>query len=222
MDWTWLLNNDTVVARDSLTEMVKLGQKERRVGVVGCKIVYHQHPDMIQAAGGARFYFCLGVSRNYGWRNRSELWAEPFEPHYLSGASMLVRAEAWRNVGHLDEAFFFYGEEVDWQLRARKKGWRSIYCPWSIVYHHEKATAGKLNVWADYQYTRSNILVCRRHAPWWLPAAVVAGGLRALRRMCRGQYSRAAAILKGVVVGVWSDGRCASDGRDARRWREAR
>ncbi len=203
-DWTWLLNNDTAVAPDSLSEMLSLGESDSKIAVVGCKILYYGRPELIQAAGGGRFYFLLGVSRNYGWRQRAESWSEPFEPHYVSGASMLVRSCAWRNVGKLDETFFFYGEEVDWQLRARRRGWRSIYCPWAVVYHHEKATAGQFVAWAEYECTRSSILLCRRYAPWWLSGATLGSSLRAFRRIWRGEFRKAAAIMMGVAGGLWS------------------
>lgn len=47
----------------------------------------------------------------------------PSDDEFLSGACLLVSREAWLDVGPLDEAFFFYWEEADWQYRARKKGW---------------------------------------------------------------------------------------------------
>jgi hypothetical protein len=52
------------------------------------------------------------------------------------GCSLLVRAEALREVGELDEAYFAYHEEVDWCVRARKRGYQVFYQPFSRVYHH--------------------------------------------------------------------------------------
>lgn len=43
---------------------------------------------------------------------------------YVSGAILLLRAEAIADVGHFDDRFFLYAEEADWQYRARLRGWR--------------------------------------------------------------------------------------------------
>ncbi|GAA4397374.1 hypothetical protein GCM10023147_32650 [Tsukamurella soli] len=42
---------------------------------------------------------------------------------YLTGACLAVKREAWDAVGPFDEEFFLYGEETDWQQRARAAGW---------------------------------------------------------------------------------------------------
>jgi GT2 family glycosyltransferase len=42
---------------------------------------------------------------------------------FLSGACLLLRRSAWAETGPLDDSFFFYWEESDWQFRARKLGW---------------------------------------------------------------------------------------------------
>jgi GT2 family glycosyltransferase len=202
-EWTWLLNNDTVVTPDSLTEMLRAGLADPRVGIVGCKLLYYDRPDTIQAAGGGRFYFWLGVARHYGWMERDDgWWDRPFEPHYVTGASMLVRARCWQEVGLLDESFFFYGEEVDWQLRARKLAWRTVYRWPAAVYHREAATAGYKSSWAELQATRSSLRICRKYAPWALGGAVIANVARALKRLLAREPERGAAVLKGTLTGL--------------------
>ena len=202
-DWTWLLNNDTVVAPDSLRKMLKAGQSDPRIAVVGCKLLYYDRPDIIQAAGGGRFYFWLGISRNYGFgQPDGPDWAKMFEPHYVSGASMLVRARGWTRVGLLDEQFFFYTEEVDWQLRARALGLRMTYEPRATVYHREKGTAGTLRGWAEYHSTRSNLLLCRKHCPHALWSAIPMTIARAGRAFLRGRRKEAVAVLKAVVAAL--------------------
>lgn len=42
---------------------------------------------------------------------------------YLTGACLLISRRAWIEVGPFDETFFLYGEEADWQDRARALGW---------------------------------------------------------------------------------------------------
>jgi len=42
---------------------------------------------------------------------------------YLTGACLLILRTAWEEIGKFDENFYLYGEEVDWQQRARARGW---------------------------------------------------------------------------------------------------
>lgn len=43
---------------------------------------------------------------------------------YLTGACLLISRAAWERVGPFDERYFLYGEEADWQRRARDRGYR--------------------------------------------------------------------------------------------------
>lgn len=202
-DYVWLLNNDTVVDRDALTEMVGLVESNRKTGIVGSKLLYYDKPTIIQAAGGGRFNFWTGLARHYGWLDPDDgRWDRPFSPHYVTGASMLVKRQCFEDVGLLDESFFLYGEEVDWQLRARKIGWETMYCPTSVVYHKEGGTAGYKSPLAEFYGTRANVWVCRRHAPWSLPTAAICNFLRALRRMVAGHPERAWAVLRGLAAAL--------------------
>lgn len=42
----------------------------------------------------------------------------------ICGAAMLIRREAWDDAGPMDEGYFLYSEEVEWQSRAVAKGWQ--------------------------------------------------------------------------------------------------
>lgn len=57
---------------------------------------------------------------------------------YLTGCSLLVRREAWAEVGLLDERFFVYGEDPEWQRRAQRHGWRIVFCDEPDVRHGEE------------------------------------------------------------------------------------
>lgn len=46
---------------------------------------------------------------------------------YITGCGLLVRRDAWDSVGPLDERFFVYGEDPDWQRRAQRRGWRILF-----------------------------------------------------------------------------------------------
>jgi GT2 family glycosyltransferase len=66
-------------------------------------------------------------------------------PHltdWVSGASMMIRQDVFKQVGLLDEHYFMYFEEVDFCIRARRAGWTCWYVPQSRVIHLEGAASG--------------------------------------------------------------------------------
>jgi len=61
----------------------------------------------------------------------SHLYArQPTESHeidgWIAGACLAISRAAWDSVGGFDEEFFLYGEDMDWQTRARAAGWRIV------------------------------------------------------------------------------------------------
>lgn len=59
---------------------------------------------------------------------------------WASGCALLVRSQTIREIGMLDERFFYTGEDCDWGLRARRAGWHVVACPKSVVMHLGGAT----------------------------------------------------------------------------------
>lgn len=74
------------------------------------------------------------------WQNFDEI----HQIEACSGAAMIVRTSALKNVGLLDEEFFMYAEDLDWCRRFREAGYHIYFFPRSIVIHHKyKSGRGK-------------------------------------------------------------------------------
>jgi hypothetical protein len=201
--YVWLLNNDTVVDRDALTEMVRLAEGDEKTGIVGSKIYYYDKPNVLQTAGGGRFNFWQGLSHFYGWLQEDRgQWDRAFEVGYVTGASLLSNRVVIERIGMMLETFFMYGEDVEWQIRARQAGYRLVYCPRSKVWHKENASSGYKSPFVEYYATRNSLLIVRRYYPWYLPVAIFFHLFRAGRRIFTGQWQRAVAVLKGIASGI--------------------
>ena len=65
----------------------------------------------------------------YSSRIRGRRWSELYRTPptvvggYLTGACLAISRDAWDAIGSFDEEFFLYGEEAEWQRRARSVGW---------------------------------------------------------------------------------------------------
>ena len=142
--YVWLLNNDTVVDKESLKNqisyLVKAGNE--RIGILGSKLIYYFNQHKIQAIGG-KFNETFYISTHIGEGEPINKSKEEFPKiDYVVGASMLVSHQFLKEVGVLSEDFFLYYEELDWAKRAKKHNWTLDWCQDSIILHKEGATIG--------------------------------------------------------------------------------
>ena len=160
--YVWLLNNDTVVEKDSLRNMVEYMNKNSDVGVLGSKLVYYYYPEYIQMAGGGIISKFLGRTIQFGRRSNINSWSKELNLDYVLGASMFIRKKVLEEE-LMDEDFFMYVEETEWCTRIRKKGYKLIYFPKSIVFHKEGITIGFKNPLFFYYITRNQLYFLRKH-----------------------------------------------------------
>lgn len=135
------LNNDTLPRPGWLEALTAGAEQLPAVGAVGAKLIY---PDgRLQEAGGV--VLADGTTRNFG---RGEdpgapIYNRPCEVDYCSGACLLVRADAFHQLGGFDQRYSpAYYEETDLCFRLRERGYRVIYSPRAEVVHVGSATAG--------------------------------------------------------------------------------
>ncbi len=72
----------------------------------------------------------------------SDLYAEQPDDvdGYLTGACLAISRDAWDEIGPFDEEYFLYGEEAQWQQRARTAGWRLVLSDEPGVLHESAGT----------------------------------------------------------------------------------
>ncbi len=146
-EYVLLLNSDTEVQGDCLEKCLNHMSADEKIGALGCKILL---PDGELDKACRRsfptvsvsFYRMTGLSRlfpkskRFGQYNLTYLDENgTYEVDSLSGAFMLVRREAIREVGLLDEDFFMYGEDIDWCYRFKQAGWKVVYHGDAIITH---------------------------------------------------------------------------------------
>ena len=135
------LNNDTEVQKGWLSSLVDFAETHEDCGAVGSKLVY---PDgTLQEAGG--IIFSDGNGWNYGRKGDPDDPAFNYirEVDYCSGASLMVRANLWKEIGGFDIRYApAYYEDTDLCFSIRKLGYKVYYNYKSVVIHHEGTTSG--------------------------------------------------------------------------------
>ncbi len=140
-EFVLFLNNDTEPQKGWLESMVELMKSDEMIGVIGSKLLY---PDgRLQEAGG--IVFSDGSGWNYG------RFDNPFNPQYnyvrevdyVSGASLMIRNSLLKQLNYFDERYSpGYYEDTDLCFGARSLGYKVMYCPFSMVIHHEGVSSG--------------------------------------------------------------------------------
>lgn len=69
--------------------------------------------------------------------HRQPLPSSPIEVEAISGALMLVRRAAIKEVGQWDEGYFLHCEDLDWCMRFRQKGWKILFVPDVEILHYQ-------------------------------------------------------------------------------------
>lgn len=170
-----LLNPDTVVPPDAFATMVEYLDTHPRAGIVGPKLV-RQDGRLDLACRRSfptpeiAFYRMLGLSqlfpgnRRFGRYNLTFL--DPDETHAVDsvvGAFMLLRTAAIQQAGILDEAFFMYGEDLDWAYRVKQRGWQVIYYPAVTVLHLKGQSSRQARARTTREFYRAMLIFYRKH-----------------------------------------------------------
>lgn len=143
--YIWVLNNDTELNSDCLK--IQYDFLETNPHIAGCcgKILYSDSRKTIWYAGTELNKFVLRI-RSRGMLKIDEgQYDLPQKTLFITGCSMFVRSDTWRQVGDFYENFFIYYEDFDWCLRAERQGFDFWYFPKAVIYHKVSGTMGKTN-----------------------------------------------------------------------------
>lgn len=174
-EYVWLLNNDTVVRADALDRLVEAAEAHDDRDFFGSWIVFQARPDTLWFGGG-RYDGLTGRIKHedYGRRVATcEARGQVTPTAWISACSLLFRSSAVRRVGLLDESFFLYREELDWQLRANRKHPRALLVREPLVQHKVGGSTGTSESELGKLFmARNQLKLMRRHAgaawPIWL------------------------------------------------------
>jgi GT2 family glycosyltransferase len=140
-----LLNNDIeVIVEDWLTEMVSHAMR-REIGAVGAKLLYPdgtvQHAGVILGIGGVAAHVHKFLPRDApGYCNRAVVTQNISA---VTGACLAVRKKLYRQVGGLDEKNLHIAyNDIDFCLKLLRAGYKNIFTPYALLYHHESITRG--------------------------------------------------------------------------------
>jgi GT2 family glycosyltransferase len=137
-----LLNNDTFSHPRMVSHLVSTHERFSRCGIVSPRILFYG-TQKIWFDGGV-FNHWTGAIRHKGIRKLGPADSKEKETDWATACCWLVKREVIEEVGLLNPEVSPYGEDVDYCLRAKAKGWKVMVNPRAILEHKISQSIGLL------------------------------------------------------------------------------
>jgi GT2 family glycosyltransferase len=171
------IDDDVILPPQLFKDTLPLFETNYSIGIIGPKTVYDKAPS--ETAHGAGFInWWLG---QYSTKDARET----VECDYVIGCCMLIRKSVIDEFGGFDHDYYTSHGEVDFCLKAKKKGYKIIYQPGVSVRHRVEKGGTKTSERVYYVF-RNKLLVIKKNAPipqkwislalyslFWLPKGIL-------------------------------------------------
>ncbi|MCB5527867.1 MULTISPECIES: glycosyltransferase family 2 protein [Lachnospiraceae] len=155
-DYVLLLNNDTIVEKDFLENMVVTAQK-LAADVLTCKIMYNYDRTKLWYGGGK-----IDWKKGYGIHYVSNELKDITEIEFVTGCCMLLKKNVVETL-KLPEDYFMYFEDVDYCVKLREHGFSIFYSPYIKLYHKVSASAGIESPFFVYYWNRNRLIFMKKY-----------------------------------------------------------
>ena len=194
----WILNNDTVVEKDTLKNLASFYHlKSNNRYILGAKLRYYDKPYVLQAIAG-NYNKWLGMHKHVGDGEKDSGQFDDYTPgksNYIVGASIFLPKLFLEQTGLMCEDYFLYFEELDWLNRARKYGFAMAIASKAIVYHKEGASIittenNKRKLFtAEYYSIVSRVRYIKKWYPYCLITVIPGVIVALLKRIIQGKFT---------------------------------
>ncbi len=201
-DYVLLLNNDTVVSSNFLIKMVKAGEHNKKIGIIGSKIYYFENKKKIWFAGG-KFIWWRGSGKHCFWQKieKKELRGVR-KSDFITGCAMLIKKQVFEDIGYFYEPYFLTVEDLDFCWQAKKKGWEIVVNLDSYLWHKVSASRqGEFSFSNGYYGTRNRLVFAFKRTKNFLGGIILLCFIvpaRIFQWTLMGRFN----MVKGLILGT--------------------
>lgn len=178
-DYIVILNNDTILDKNLVYELLNAFDKDLKIGIISPKIYFAKgfefHKDRYKreylgnvlwyAGGDMDWNNVIGKHRGVDEVDKGQCDIER-EIDFSSGCCMAVKKEVFEKVGFLNEKYFLYYEDNEYSQRVKRTGYKVVYTPKAVLWHKNAGSAGGSGSnLQDYYITRNRLLFGLAYAP---------------------------------------------------------
>jgi GT2 family glycosyltransferase len=169
-DFVFLLNNDTIVQRDAVPQLVRAMQDRPQAGIASAILLNPGEPRTVQSYRGWLDRDRAAIRRP----DEDQLLAAEHRAtvacEFVSACAILLRTTALQQVGLFDERLFVNWEDYDLCVRMADAGWELLMVGTAEVVHRRHQTTGTTSPYITYFSTRNQLICLARHGR--LPALI--------------------------------------------------
>jgi hypothetical protein len=156
-----LLNNDTVIKKDTISNLVNARMKLNEKAIYGGRIYYYSESNKIWYDGG-KFNEWTGSSNHINMgKLKSEIKEDYLikEVNFITFCYVLIPKFILKNIGLLDESYFMYVEDLDYSYRVWKAKYKLYNVSNSEVWHKVGASSGEdeVSAFSAYWYYKNSL-----------------------------------------------------------------
>lgn len=201
-DYVLFINNDTILDRALLKELVQVAEARPRAGLLAPKIYCYNEPTRLWAAGARLARFPPRVKMIGFGQPDGPQYDQLRRVDYATGCALLIRRQVLETVGGFDPVYFpAYHEDYDFSARVTQAGWEIWYVPTAKLWHKVSRSQRKLGTQA-FNLGKNIVPFYRRHGrpPGLSLALFVTWAV--LREVVRGNLAFVRPYLRGVWAGL--------------------
>ncbi len=168
-DYSVLLNTDTILHKDAIHILYSFLEQHKDVGIAGAQLQkpdgtrqhsYDNYPTLATELFNKSLLQWLFPGK---YPSKKQKILQPIEVESVIGACLMIRNEAIKYVGKLDEDYFFFLEETDWCYRMQKAGWKVYHIPNAEVIHLGGQSKKRAPWQSQVEYCRSLYVFFRKN-----------------------------------------------------------
>ena len=144
----FLLNNDTILKKDTIQKSLDFLISDEKIGILS--------PKLLNADGSVQ---CPGSILGQ-WRFRS---SSPIEVPFIAGAAVFIKKDIYEKIGGLDENLYFYNDDIDLCKNIKKIGYKILYFPYAELTHIGGVSTKFRKNHTMVEGYRGGFYICKKH-----------------------------------------------------------
>ena len=200
-EYILMLNNDTVLAPDMLTELLKIAKDDPSTGIVMPKVLYYGSDKDVWSSGGRYRIFPPAILMT---ENRESAANHLRLIEYAPSCALLIHQQAFELAGLFDPGYLFLYDDWDFSERVRAHGLNIWYAPNARVWHKvSRSTKGPTSPLFWKTMASSSVRFYRRHGrPVWFSLPVHIGYIFLREILWKRQWAYASYFFEGIREGL--------------------